>query len=229
MGHTRKLTEYKFHTGKLSAPVKLAVVSDLHDEPCDDIWPMIEEADALLVPGDVANRYRKTFDRGISFLREAATRLPTFFSIGNHETKLKTYQVFLDCAEKTGAEILINRYVQFGEIWIGGWYPSEIVGVPDMMDDFEHLPGCRVLMCHKPNHYVNYLVEKDVDLVVSGHAHGGQICIGGQGFYAPGQGIMPRYTRGLYHERMIVSAGAGNPCRMPRWNNPCEVLMITLT
>lgn len=72
-------------------------------------------------------------------------------------------------------------------------------------------------------------MDRSVDLVISGHAHGGQIAIGKQGLYAPGQGIFPKYSRGLYHGRMIVSAGAGNPCRMPRWNNPCEVLIITLT
>lgn len=225
----RKLTEYTFDTGKLTAPVKLAVVSDLHNEPFQDIWPLISGADALLVPGDVANRYRKEYDLGIEFLREAAKRLPTFFSIGNHETKLKAYRDFVTKAEKTGAEILINRYVPFGEMWIGGWYPSKIVGVPDMMGDFEQLPGCRVLMCHKPNHFAEFLMDRSVDLVISGHAHGGQIAIGKQGLYAPGQGIFPKYSRGLYHGRMIVSAGAGNPCRMPRWNNPCEVLIITLT
>ena len=225
----RKLTEYAFHTGKLTAPVKLAVVSDLHNEPYEDIWPLIEGADALLVPGDVANRYRKEYALGIEFLREAAKRLPTFFSVGNHELRQPDFPAFVREAETTGAEILINRYVPFGEMWIGGWYPSKYVKAPDMMDDFEQLPGCRVLMCHKPNHYAEFLMDKSVDLVISGHAHGGQIVIGTQGLYAPGQGIFPKYTRGLYHDRMIVSAGAGNPCRMPRWNNPCEVLLITLT
>jgi predicted MPP superfamily phosphohydrolase len=63
---------------------------------------------------------------------------------------------------------------------------------------------------------------------VSGHAHGGQFRLLGRGVYAPGQGLLPRYTRGVEDGRMIISAGAGNPARMPRWGNPCEVLMITL-
>ena len=67
-----------------------------------------------------------------------------------------------------------------------------------------------------------------MDLVVAGHAHGGQIRIGNQGLYAPGQGLFPRYTRGLADGRMIISAGAGNPAGAPRWGNPCEVLRITL-
>ena len=46
--------------------------------------------------------------------------------------------------------------------------------------------------------------------------------------YSPGQGLFPRYTRGVVDGRMVISAGAGNPSRMPRWGNPCEVLRITL-
>ena len=69
---------------------------------------------------------------------------------------------------------------------------------------------------------------RKVDLVLAGHAHGGQIRIREQGVYAPGQGLFPRYTKGVVDGRMIVSAGAGNPVHMPRWGNPCEIVRITL-
>ena len=147
--------------------------------------------------------------------------------MGNHETKQKRYRELMDDIGKTGATVLVNRYVRFGEMWIGGWYDPRVVHTPDMLDEFEKLDGCKVLMCHKPNHYMEYLRGRDVDLVVAGHAHGGQIRIGAQGVYAPGQGILPRYTRGVV-DNMIISAGVGNPSRMPRWNNPEEVLSITL-
>ena len=49
---TRKLTKYHIHTGRLTRPVDFAVVSDLHDEPYDDLWPLLDGADALLVPGE---------------------------------------------------------------------------------------------------------------------------------------------------------------------------------
>lgn len=76
---TRKLTKYHIHTGRLTRPVDFAVVSDLHDEPYDDLWPLLDGADALLVPGDVCDRYRQSSARGVAFLKEAAGRLPTFF------------------------------------------------------------------------------------------------------------------------------------------------------
>ena len=136
---TRKLTKYHIHTGRLTRPVDFAVVSDLHDEAYDDLWPMLDGADALLVPGDVCDRYRQSSARGVAFLKEAAGRLPTFFSLGNHETRQKQFRLLVGDLERTGAEVLINRYVRFGECWIGGWYPPSIVREPDMMDQFEKL------------------------------------------------------------------------------------------
>lgn len=130
--------------------------------------------------------------------------------------------------ERTGAEVLINRYVRFGECWIGGWYPPSIVRVPDMMDQFEKLDGVKVLLCHKPEHYIKFMRGRALDLVVAGHAHGGQIRVAGRGVFSPGQGLFPRYTYGVVDGRMVISAGAGNPVHLPRWGNPCEVLRITL-
>jgi len=224
----RRLTEYTFHTGKLSRPVRLAVVSALHNEPYDDLFPLIEGADALLVPGDITDRYHQETARGIRFLRDAAKRLPTFYSLGNHEAKQHNFRKVRKAIGGSGAEMLINRYVRFGELWIGGWYDPKIVREPEMLDDFEQLDGVKVLLCHKPEKYMKLMRRRKLDLVVAGHAHGGQIRLGPIGVYSPGQGLFPRYTKGLIDGRMIVSAGAGNPAGMPRWGNPCEVLMITL-
>lgn len=224
----RAVTTYEHHTGKLSRPYTLMVISDLHNESYHDLLPLLKGADALLVPGDVSDRYRQRAETGIAFLHDAAKLVPTFYSVGNHETRQKRYREIVEAMAQTGAEILINRYVRFEELWIGGWYDPEIVGKPDILEEFEQLEGAKVLLCHKPEHFAKYILGRDIDLVVAGHAHGGQLRIGGRGMYAPGQGLLPRYTRGKYHERLIVSAGAGNPARMPRWGNPCEVLKIVM-
>ena len=224
----RGLIKYQWHTGKLKKSIKIAVVSDLHDEEYEDIWSLIKGADCLLVPGDIANRYRQRYECGVAFLEEAAERMPTFFSVGNHEIRLKKRAALLERLEKSKATVLFNRYVRFGEIWIGGWYQPEICRMEDMMDEFEALPGCKVLMCHRPEDYMRKLRRRDVDLVLAGHAHGGQIRYKNQGIYSPGQGLFPAYTKGVTGGRMIVSAGAGNPIGLPRWGNPCEVLQIEL-
>ena len=225
----RILTPYQLYTGKLQKPLRFLVISDLHSEPFDDLLPLMEDADAVLVPGDVSNRYRQEFDQGLRFLRESAKRRPTFYSPGNHEIKQKKYPELIALARESGAEVLVNRYVRFHDLWIGGWYDPEKVDEPDMIDQFERLEGCKLLLCHKPEHYMKRLRHREIDLTIAGHAHGGQIRIGNQGLYAPGQLLLPRYTRGWENGgKLLISAGAGNPCRMPRWNNPCEVLMLTV-
>ncbi|MEG1775715.1 MAG: metallophosphoesterase [Clostridia bacterium] len=222
------VTRYQCHTGKLARPLVFAVVSDLHDEPFTHLFSMMEGADALLVPGDISSRYRQTFQQGLAFLTEAAKRLPTFFSMGNHEIRQKQYKELRGALEQTGANVLVNRYLRFADCWIGGWYSPKIVGVPDMLEEFSAQEGCKVLLCHKPEDYFKHVRAHEIDLVVAGHAHGGQIRIGGRGLYAPGQGFFPKYTHGMADGHLIISAGASNPVSVPRWGNPCEILLITL-
>ena len=222
----RRVAYYEHHTGRLTKPVTLAVVSDLHNEEYEDIFPLIEGADALLVPGDISDRYQQEYAYGLEFLKEAAKRLPTFFSLGNHEVRQKKYSKLKSELYHTGAHILINRHVRFGELWIGGWYNPKEIKEPERLGALEREQGVKILLCHKPEAYWKRMRGRDFDLVIAGHAHGGQIRIWNQGLYSPGQGILPRLTRGKYDEKMIVSAGAGNPAHMPRWGNPCEILLI---
>ena len=227
-GTMRQVTYYERHTGRLQKPLTLAVVSDLHNEPYEDIFPLIRGADALLVPGDISDRYRQRCDCGLAFLRDAARVMPTFFSLGNHETRQEKYGRLKAALYHTGAEILINRHVRFGEVFIGGWYDPAVVREPERLSALEREDGVKILLCHKPEAYWKRMRGRRLDLVVAGHAHGGQIRLFGRGVYAPGQGLFPRLTRGAADEKLIISAGAGNPSRMPRWGNPCEVLLIRL-
>ena len=223
----RKETTFQWHTGKLSKPMKLLVVSDLHDTPYEDLLPLLCEADCLLVAGDVVDRYNQRFSRGVAFLAEASKRLPTFFGVGNHELRLQRFEEFREAVKQTDAVLLFNEYASFGEVKIGCWFQPEKYGQRDMMSEFEQESGCKILLCHRPEDYAKYLHNRNVDLVLAGHAHGGQIRLFGQGLYAPGQGILPKYTHGVYG-RMIVSAGAGNSVLVPRWGNPCEVVRVEL-
>lgn len=231
----RKLTEYTWHTGKLAKPVHLLVISDLHDEPYEDLFAYYPRADLVLVPGDIVSRYVQSSNTGLAFLRDSARRLPTFYSYGNHEYSLEAFDGFTREAAETGAVILHNRYVRHGELVIGGWYwprsrsgERRLAAKPAFLPAMEREEGCKVLLCHRPEDYVRYLAQADIDLAVGGHAHGGQIRVFGHGLYAPGQGLWPKYTRGRVGEKMLVSAGASNPVRMPRWGNPCEVLLVHL-
>lgn len=223
----RKITDYVWHTGKLPKPVKLLVVSDLHNGKYADILPLLQGIDALLMPGDLSERHGQVFERGIAFLREAVEQIPVYVGVGNHEMSLRQYRDYARQVEDTGAIHLFNTYVRFQELVIGCWYRPQRYGHIDMLPAFQREDGCRILMSHRPEDYHPYLADADVDLVLSGHAHGGQWRVRNRGVFAPGQGLFPRYTRGVVG-KMIISAGAGGNTPVPRINNPREILRIEL-
>ncbi len=224
----RNLTRYTWHTGKLNRPVRLLVISDLHNDKYDDLLPLLPQADVLLLPGDMVNRYRQEYQNALSFLTEASQILPTFAGIGNHEMRMTRFPQFRTAVAKTDAKLLFNSYTRYQDLVIGCWYRPYNYKHTDMLLQMEKEPGAKILLCHRPEDYMRHLRKADVDLVLAGHAHGGQIRIGQQGLYAPGQGFFPKYTRGVIDGKMIVSAGASNPSYMPRIHNPCEVLLIEL-
>ena len=89
-----------------------------------------------------------------------------------------------------------------------------------------------ILLSHRPELFETY-VHEGLDLVFTGHAHGGQIVIPffRQGIFAPHQGFFPKYTEGM-HEKdgtvMIVSRGLGNSSFPFRIFNRPELIEVTL-
>jgi uncharacterized protein len=223
----RNVTHYIWHTGKLKKPARLLVVSDLHNDEFADILPLLRDIDVLLMPGDSADAYRQQYDSTIVFLKEAAITVPTFVGVGNHDMRLKDFRGFARAVEATGAKFQFNAYERLGEEVIGCWYRPPFYKHADILPAFAAEAGCKILMSHRPEDYFKSLCDADVDLVLSGHSHGGQWRIGNRGVYSSGQGIFPKYTRGIV-ENMIISAGVSNRVAVPRWNNPCEILQIEL-
>ena len=99
----------------------------------------------------------------------------------------------------------------------------------DWLDSFEHSGMFRILLCHHPEYWPRYLRKRSIDLVLSGHAHGGQIRLFGRGLYAPGQGIFPRYTSSVHEGRLVVSRGLANTTVIPRLFNPPEIVYVELS
>ena len=97
----------------------------------------------------------------------------------------------------------------------------------DWLDEFEMQHGYKILLCHHPEYRDPYLSKRKIDLILSGHGHGGQIRLFGRGLFSPGQGIFPKYTKGIYGN-MIVSAGLSNTGGIvPRFFNPTEIVYIS--
>lgn len=106
------------------------------------------------------------------------------------------------------------------------------VHIPDTawLENFTNLSGYHILLCHHPEYF--YHIPDSIELVLSGHAHGGQWRYWSpktgrmEGVFAPGQGLWPKLTSGVYDERLVVSRGLENIARIQRINNPVEVVFV---
>lgn len=111
---------------------------------------------------------------------------------------------------------------------------KEQVSEPDAewLFAYEKEDGDKLLLSHHPEYWtydLPLLETHPIDLVLSGHAHGGQIRLFGRGLYAPDQGLLPKFTSGAFageYGRMIVSRGLCNTARIPRIGNPPELVII---
>ena len=215
-------------------------VSDLHEADHSPVLELIQScgADGILVGGDYIHN-DKAFEKGFEFLRQASKLLPTFCVLGNHEMRLED-SIRKDTLN-TGAVLLDDASVSFKNINICGlttgfrpYYSKNVrASTPppnlEKLAEFSVLPGFKLLLSHHPEYYPRYIRDTDVDLTLSGHAHGGQWRFFGRGFFAPGQGIFPKYTSGLYENRLLVSRGIGNPHLIPRINNSPEIIILKIS
>lgn len=212
--------------------MSFAIAADLHSAPFEDVIPDFRSCDAVLIPGDLVDRHRRNNDYATKFLKEVPQIKPMFYAIGNHERKYRHAKEWIAAIRNSGAILLDNESCEFRGIRIGG-VSSSASKIPDteFLDRFENENGFRLLMCHHPEMYRDYIRGRNIDFTICGHAHGGQIQISGKGIYAPGQGLLPKMTHGLYDDgKVIVSRGMTNGAkpRIPRIGNPCELIILKL-
>lgn len=239
------ITRYKVTGPKLKA----AVVADLHGAPTAELYKALQEEkpDVILIPGDLAtigiDDYRhidseklkkraEGKERAFEFLKTAVSIAPTFYSRGNHEWGIDA--AYREKIKATGTVLLENEWVKFGDVWIGGQNSAKKYGLEELADekkepDTQWLKNSpeeyKILLCHHPEYYD--FVKDHSDLVIAGHAHGAHWRLFGKGIFAPGQGFLPRYSKGMYG-KMIVSAGLTNTTWIPRINNPTELVIVEM-
>ena len=216
-----------------------------------------EDPDLIAITGDLIDSGKPKVEVAESLVRQLAGTAPIYFVTGNHESWVpETYQELEAKLKDAGVTILHNSVVEIeknGEtIQIAGLDDSDYIGRASISKESadtsgkSYIPGNKpqaklkemnlsedfcILLAHRPEDFGAYASE-NVDLVLSGHAHGGQVrlpFVGG--VVAPGQGFFPKYDAGEYTENnttMIVSRGIGNSVIPVRINNRPEVVMIHL-
>lgn len=229
-----KITKYSICSKKISE-LKIALIADLHDRPFEAVDALLnEKPDIIALAGDITNNYMENNVRAQEVFEICSGIAPSFFCRGNHEW------FFTDedrrICEKTGIVYLENEFVKYDNIYIGGLSSGfhGRNGTParpeiQWLDGFSEKDGYKILISHHPKYYEKYIKKLDIDLILSGHAHGGQIRIFDRGVYYPDGGFFPKYTRGVYDNRLVVSTGLANTANIiPRINNPTELVIVEI-
>ncbi len=247
-----KTRDYRLSAPRFGRRVCFALVSDLHGEDPEGALAVLRQRkpDYILMAGDILEPLNGEEDvaheRGFRLLSEASKIAPVLYCTGNHEDggihswrrSWKKKSRKRDYHEddrlrilQSGAIFLEDSFAVRGGIAFGGLQSGLIHegGMPALswLDEFCGLDCPRVLLCHHPEYYEKYLRDRSLDLIVSGHAHGGQWRIFGKGVFAPGQGLFPQYTHGLHDDRFVIGAGLKKgSILVPRFFNSPEVVFI---
>ena len=237
---------YTFRSAKVKGALegfRITQISDLHNREFgrDNCRLMALTAaqlpDLLVITGDLMDSYHTDLDRALNSAGRLARIAPCYYVTGNHEQRmsLRRQTEFYRALAAAGVVVLRNEAVTLG---MGESF--RLLGVDcnqGRTDALLRLMADRsadeldILLSHKP-HYAQYYERAGVDLVLTGHAHGGQWRLPGVGaIYAPGQGLLPKYTAGMYRlgkTVMCVSRGLGNSSFPLRLENKPELVTVTL-
>lgn len=228
---------------------KIVQVSDLHNAEFgnnnEDLLSLIKEQkpDIIVITGDVVDSRRTNVQIARDFVNNAAQIAPVYYVTGNHESRVPVEDEIDNVELNENVISLHNKaiFIEKGESVI------QLIGVDDpayraVKDDTKYMQEqlekyCnneyfKILLSHRPELFETY-VENDMNVIFSGHAHGGQVrlpLIGG--IIAPHQGFFPTYDAGLFYATndatMVISRGLGDSIIPLRINNPPELIVVTL-
>lgn len=244
---------------KLTSPVRIVQLTDLHNSEFGDHNSRLirkvaaQEPDLILITGDLLNLGEERTDIAEELIAGLSDIAPVYVSFGNHEVGYeRDFGADLRAVyTAAGATVLEFDWedveVNGQTLRLGGLYgyclPGELEKTGearknecDFLRDFQDTEDYTVLLCHMPVSWIQYgsLESWDVDCILTGHVHGGQVrlpWIGG--LWAPDQGWFPGRECGFYWSKdgqrvMVLSRGLGNTERLPRLNNIPEILALDL-
>lgn len=254
--NTVSITKYNYLNEKIPKSFdgyKIMQISDLHNKDYHGrLSKKIEKVnpDIIVITGDLIDRRNTKIDIAIEFIKEIVEIAPIYYVTGNHEQLSGYYDELEKELEKLNVQIMDNYYIdlnkdldKIGLMGIADPAINQREGEYLFKDNSEYVKNSitdlyenidtdfNILLSHRPEQLSVYR-DMNVDLVFSGHAHGGQIrlpFIGG--LVAPNQGLFPEYTEGIHKEEetsMVVSRGLGNSIIPFRVFNKPELVMVTL-
>lgn len=254
------IRQYTIDTDEIDTPVRIALITDLHSCYYGERQSHLLEAldaqnpDIVLLGGDMFDDHRDNTNTEL-FLDGICGRYPCYYVSGNHEvwSGEDAFFVMMNAlVEQYGITVLSGETVtlQIGgsTIHISGADDPDRLRFRDvdpysqgLTQQMEALSaevtkdGYWILLAHRPEYFETEYRKAPFDLILCGHAHGGQVRIPYllNGLFAPDQGLFPAYAGGRFDEdgrTMIVSRGlARESTAVPRVFNRPELVIIDLT
>lgn len=250
------INKYSLNESVISS-IRILQLSDLHNAEFGDnneeLIDLVKKQspDLIVMSGDMINRDEENLDIITDLISSLSDVAPIYYGYGNHEVDwIESFGFDLeDKLTQAGAVVLNNSYrdvsVNDSELRIGGYMgyyrqPGMLTQDEeqkkvelDFANDFENTDRLKILINHIPTQWVDwdYINEYPVDIVFSGHYHGGAIRIPiiDQGLYAPYVGWFPPYTKGMFtgsQATCVLSTGLGSEHNIPRLNNPPEIVIV---
>ena len=232
--------------------IKIVLITDLHSHMYGKGQKKIvkkikdQNPDLIALAGDIADDKVPIYGTEV-FLDMIKDIAPIYYVTGNHEIWTREVSNVKNVFRYYRVKVLENNYEEVNvngiDLLLAGIEDPDIIPyerpnsnwydeVEEGLVDVENKKGYKILLSHRPE-LVDFYNTMDFDLVLSGHAHGGQVRIPFilNGLYAPHQGLFPKYAGGIYeHENYthVVSRGTSFNPKLPRIFNPPEVVSITI-
>ena len=239
-------TYYHIISEKITKPIRIAHLSDLHSRTNDNFLYSINKflkqnrPDLILISGDLVDRDASSHHELVKYISNFKEFAPTYWVSGNHEEKYQNIKSFKEELNQEGIvnldNIKIKIKIKNQTLLIGGIKDplgpesKEKAITSANLNEInanEKSGAFEILLAHRAE-YLELYNATAFDLILSGHAHGGVVrlpFIGG--LYAPRQGFLPQYTAGLYG-KTIVSRGLGNTKNSFRIFHHPEAIIIDL-
>lgn len=230
-----KILKYVFRDKKIKKPLKILVASDLHITKITSVdkvklWVKLlnsTKADVVLLVGDVADDVADNIKKQIKELKKIKAPLGIFYVLGNHETYFNSYQWEMHFAT-LGWQVLHNSGVSIDD------YGIYVAGVPDnrafRVNIEQSIRNAEneytILMSHIPN-VTKKIGDNKVDLLVSGHTHGGQIFPFNWLAKLGNAGMVSGFYQ-LKNTKVLISNGVGYWGPPIRLGAPSDVMMLEL-